>query len=113
MTNPISQYGRLGQPEGFSRSTTEKTDKKTGSLAASDSAGESATLSLGAATAPTPPRASDVVSLSNVAERVKAEPDFDRAKVDAIKHAIQNGQYPLNPRRIAESFVAIEQMIRD
>jgi negative regulator of flagellin synthesis FlgM len=44
---------------------------------------------------------------------VKDEPDFDRAKVEAIKQAIHNGQYPLNPRRIAESFVAIEQMIRD
>jgi anti-sigma28 factor (negative regulator of flagellin synthesis) len=34
-------------------------------------------------------------------------------KVDAIKQAIQDGQYPLNPRRIAESFYAIEQMIRE
>jgi negative regulator of flagellin synthesis FlgM len=42
-----------------------------------------------------------------------AEPDFDRAKVDSIKQAIQDGQYPLNPRKIAESFHAIEQMIRE
>jgi hypothetical protein len=43
--------------------------------------------------------------------RLKQEPDFDRVKVDSIKDAIANGQYPLNPRRIAESFVALEQMI--
>ena len=42
-----------------------------------------------------------------------AEPDFDRAKVEAIKQAIAQGQYPLDPKRIAESFVAIERMIRD
>jgi negative regulator of flagellin synthesis FlgM len=42
-----------------------------------------------------------------------AEPDFDRVKVESIKQAIQYGQYPLNPRKIAESFHAIEQMIRE
>jgi negative regulator of flagellin synthesis FlgM len=42
-----------------------------------------------------------------------AEPDFDRVKVESIKKAIQDGQYPLNPRRIAESFQALEQMISE
>jgi len=112
MTNPISQYGRLAQPEGFSRTAADKTDKKTGSLLSSASAAESAAVSTGPATA-NAAQQGDVLSLSNVSQRLKAEPDFDRVKVDAIKHAIQNGQYPLNPRRIAESFVAIEQMIRD
>jgi negative regulator of flagellin synthesis FlgM len=41
------------------------------------------------------------------------EPDFDRVKVESIKKAIQDGQYPLNPRRIAESFQALEQMISE
>jgi negative regulator of flagellin synthesis FlgM len=40
------------------------------------------------------------------------EPEFDRAKVDAIKTAIQQGQYPLDSRRIAENFLAIEKMIK-
>ncbi|MGA0992004.1 MAG: flagellar biosynthesis anti-sigma factor FlgM [Burkholderiaceae bacterium] len=31
--------------------------------------------------------------------------------MDAIKQALQDGSYPLDPRRIAESFVAIERMI--
>jgi negative regulator of flagellin synthesis FlgM len=53
------------------------------------------------------------VGFAEVQKRLKQEPDFDRAKVDAIKDAIQNGQYPLNPRRIAESFVALEQLISD
>jgi negative regulator of flagellin synthesis FlgM len=50
--------------------------------------------------------------LSDVAKKAMAEPSFDRAKVESIKKAIQDGQYPLDSRRIAESFVAIEQMIR-
>jgi negative regulator of flagellin synthesis FlgM len=41
------------------------------------------------------------------------ESDFDRVKVESIKRAIQDGQYPLNPRRIAESFHALEQMISE
>jgi negative regulator of flagellin synthesis FlgM len=53
------------------------------------------------------------LQLSNVAARAMAEPDFDRVKVESIKQAIQDGQYPLNPRKIAESFHAIEQMIRE
>ena len=52
-----------------------------------------------------------MAGFAKVRERIKQEPDFDRSKVDSIKKAIQDGQYPLNPRRIAESFVAMEQMI--
>jgi negative regulator of flagellin synthesis FlgM len=40
-----------------------------------------------------------------------AQPEFDRAKVESIKQAIKDGNYPVNPRRIAESFVALEKMI--
>jgi len=55
----------------------------------------------------------DLTGFGDLRGRINQEPEFDRAKVDAIRHAIQNGQYPLDPRRIAESFVAIEQMISD
>jgi negative regulator of flagellin synthesis FlgM len=55
----------------------------------------------------------DELRLTNVAARAMAEPDFDRVTVESIKQAIQDGQYPLNARRIAESFHAIEQMIRE
>ena len=55
----------------------------------------------------------DQLHLSNVTKRVASEPSFDSAKVASIKQAIQDGQYPLDPRRIAESFHAIEQMIQE
>jgi len=56
-------------------------------------------------------KSEDSLQLSGIAEQVSNEPAFDRAKVDAIKQALQDGSYPLDPRRIAESFVAIERMI--
>ncbi|PUE51607.1 flagellar biosynthesis anti-sigma factor FlgM [Limnohabitans sp. 2KL-51] len=55
----------------------------------------------------------DEVKLSAVAQKAMQEPEFDRAKVEAIKEAIQKGQYPIDTRRIAENFLAIEKMIKE
>ena len=55
----------------------------------------------------------DEVKLSAVAQKAMQEPEFDRAKVEAIKVAIQQGQYPIDTRRIAENFMAIEKMINE
>ena len=112
MTNPISQYGRMAQPEAFSRSAPTKTDKQSNAAPTAEAASETSS-GLAPQVAPQKLNEDNILILSNVAQRVKDEPDFDRNKVEAIKQAIQNGQYPLNPRRIAESFVAIEQMIGD
>jgi len=54
----------------------------------------------------------DEINLRKVAQRMHEEPNFDRKKVDSIRRAIEDGQYPLDPKRIAESFLAIEQMIK-
>ncbi len=53
----------------------------------------------------------DQLVLSEVARRAMAEPGFDRAKVESIKQAIKDGSYPMNSRRIAESFSAMERLI--
>lgn len=103
MTNAISQYGRSGRPDPAVRSSADKPEKKV----AED--GSSAPAVPARAQAP----GDDSVLLTNVAQKVLSEPDFDRAKVESIKQAIAQGQYPLDSRRIAESFVAIERMIRD
>lgn len=56
--------------------------------------------------------AEDQVQLSNVADRAMAAgPDFDAEKVERIKQAIRDGNFPVDSRRIAESFVALERMI--
>ena len=52
----------------------------------------------------------DRVELSVGAQQLSAEPGFDAAKVASIKQAIANGNYPLDARRMAESFVSLEQM---
>ncbi len=101
MTDAISQYGRLSQSDPSLRRALDKLGKKSGETTA-DRPTESA-----------PPAPTDTVMLSKVAEKAMTEPDFDRQKVESIKQAIAQGQYPLDAKRIAESFVAIERMIRD
>jgi negative regulator of flagellin synthesis FlgM len=53
----------------------------------------------------------DQLILSKAAEEALATAEFDEAKVNAIKAALKEGNYPLNERRIAENFLAIEMMI--
>ena len=104
MTDPVSNLGRRAQSDPSVRSAIDKaTPKSTTPDASSAGAAKSSTH------APGP----DALQLTNVTERAMAEPGFDRAKVDVIKQAIKEGNYPLNPRLIAESFHAIEQMISE
>jgi negative regulator of flagellin synthesis FlgM len=58
-----------------------------------------------------PEPAEDRVELSGIDARAMAAPDFDADKVERIKQAIRDGNYPLDARRIAESFVSLERMI--
>ncbi len=53
----------------------------------------------------------DKIDFSAEAARLIAEPGFDAAKVASIKQAIASGNYPIDSKRIAESFVALEKMI--
>ena len=107
MTDAISNYGQRAQSDPSLRSALDKANRKSSSK-------DSVALDSSAPASPTAKTLSpDELHLSNVAARAMAEPDFDRAKVESIKQAIQDGQYPLNPRKIAESFHAIEQMIRE
>ena len=104
MNDAISNYGRMTQSNAAMRSAIDKVENRSPSAAqAKDELAPSLekTASAGA----------DQVSLSNVAQKVMAQPDFDRSKVEAIKQAIKEGNYPVNPRRIAENFVALEKMI--
>ncbi len=115
MTDAISQYGKQNPSDSSVRSQADKA--KRSSAASSGNASSASTASTasteGSDKSASVSRGGDTVSLSNVAQKAMAEPDFDRVKVEAIKQAISQGQYPLDARRIAESFVAIEQMIRE
>jgi negative regulator of flagellin synthesis FlgM len=100
MTDPVSHFGRKAQIESANRQSVAKGEPRTVAAATED---------VTRAAAP----ATDELRLSKVAQQVMQEPEFDRAKVEAIKTAIQQGQYPMDSRRIAENFVAIEKMIKD
>jgi negative regulator of flagellin synthesis FlgM len=103
MSDPISNNARIASPAA-NRSTAAKLDAKP-SAGKSESAVEAKPTP-----APAAPGA-DTVNLSKISQRIKDAPDFDRAKVEAIKTALREGSYPINPSRIAENFVALEKMI--
>ena len=97
MTDPISSYGRQMSVD-LQKSSNPKAERK---LSVATPVKES-------------PSQTDVDRISSgVADLMaQSEPPFDRAKVDRIKQAIQDGQYAIDPKRIAENFVAIERMIK-
>ncbi len=103
MTDSISSYGRRLQTEASRRDALDKTAAKAPPSLLEEAAGKPAPAKVGGG--------HDQLQLSNVAQKAMAEPDFDRAKVESIKQAIQDGQYQINPRKIAESFLAVERMI--
>jgi negative regulator of flagellin synthesis FlgM len=103
MTDSISSYGRRVQTEASRRDALDKAAAKATPSLLEDAAGKPAPAKVGGG--------HDQLQLSNVAQKAMAEPDFDRAKVESIKQAIQDGQYQINPRKIAESFLAVERMI--
>lgn len=104
MTEPIYNKPLRGQTD-LQRPVVDKTKAPTEQAKPFDAAAETAR----AAKAP----GADEFVPTNVVARAQAEPAYDKVKVESIKKAIQDGQYPLDPRRIAESFHALEKLIRD
>ena len=100
MTDPISHFSRMAQMDSNVRQAARAERRQS---TAAGLAGE--------ASAQVAPKG-DEVQLSDVARQAQSEPSFDQAKVESIKRAIQDGHYPLDVRRIAESFVALERMIK-
>ena len=101
MTDPISHFSRMAQMDNTVRQAA-KAEKR-----------QSPTVGLPGGSTAAPVKApTDEVQLSEVARQSLKEPQFDTAKVEAIKRAIQQGQYPIDARRIAEHFVALERMIQ-
>ena len=60
---------------------------------------------------PVPTRATDRNEVGEVSRQALASSDFDAAKVESIRKAIADGQYAIDPKRIAESFIALEAML--
>jgi negative regulator of flagellin synthesis FlgM len=95
MTDPISGARPPGLDNAAARRAQDAPAK------GADEAGKSRAI----------PAPDDELKLSDAAQRAMTAPDVDRAKVDAIKQALAEGRYPIDPKRIAESFMALEKMI--
>ena len=52
----------------------------------------------------------DEVILSEAAKSL-AKAEFDEVKVAQIKAAIRDGNYPIDAKKVAESFASLEKMI--
>jgi len=65
-----------------------------------------------AETAPAPVKVEpSSVEISPALQNSLAEADFDVEKVEQIKAALEQGNYPLNDRKIAESFDPLEKLL--
>jgi negative regulator of flagellin synthesis FlgM len=111
MTDAINPLSRQVATDTLARKAMEKSTKAATLAPTSVGVALTPETEVAASKSAAVAKGADVAGFSAIKARLKQEPDFDRVKVDSIKHAIENGQYPLNPRRIAESFVALEQMI--
>ena len=103
MTDPITQWNRMASANSVERQVAERAEKADQAEKAAESP----------AARPATPAPTDKLELSAVARQASVEPEFDRAKVEAIKRQVEQGLYPLDARRMAESFMALEQMIRE
>ena len=56
-------------------------------------------------------RQTDQVELSDSVVRAIEDATFDEAKVEALRLAIMEGNYPLDAKRIAENMLDLERMI--
>lgn len=69
--------------------------------------------------APAAPTATDRLQLSGEAsglisaqrEIASAEPNLDQVKIDALRAAIANGTYQINPQEIASRLLALERKL--
>jgi len=53
----------------------------------------------------------DNVKLSALTEQALQNAEFDQEKTARIKQAIEQGNYPLDHKRVAESFLSLELLI--
>ena len=111
MTDAINPLSRQVATDTLARKAMEKSTKAATLAPTSVGVALTPETEVAASKAAAVAKGADVAGFSAIKARLQQEPDFDRVKVDSIKQAIESGQYPLNPRRIAESIVALEQMI--
>lgn len=93
----VSGKNGYGNTVVNNRNTTNANAAQTGSVTADTPSDESSvSLSSGAA------------NMKSLTQTLSAEPSFDQAKVDRIKTLIAQGQYTIDPAKIAAKFASME-----
>ncbi len=105
MTDAISNHSRLPTGNTTLRSVSD--------LSTSGSSSKSGSSTSSAPMPSAPSAGADTVSLSNVSLQIAQQSGFDQGKVSSIKQAIQNGDYAIDPRRIAQGFTSLEKLIKE
>ena len=108
MTDAISNHSRV--PTG---NTTLRSVSDLSTSGSSSKSGYSTNSAPTTPTATVPSAGADTVSLSNVSLQIAQQSGIDQGKVSSIKQAIQNGDYAIDPRRIAQGFTSLEKLIRE
>lgn len=101
MTNPINPFNRpAANPVNNSTGKSQSKDS-TEAPASSGNAAVEDTVSLS-------PGSQQVIELQ---QRLNNTPEIDSVKVEAIKQEIAKGNYPLDPEKIAENLINLEQSL--
>ena len=103
MVDFISQVGGNKQVQSPAQQKTPKVGK--GGAGASTASPQTSQV------APPATSGKDELVLTEISQRASSESGFDPKKVEAIKRSIAEGNYPLDARKIAESFSSLENLI--
>jgi len=101
MTNPINPFNRpaTSPVNNNSSKAPSKDSADVGNSGASNAAQDTVSLSRGS---------QQVIELQ---QRLNNTPEIDSVKVEAIKQEIAKGNYPLDPEKIAENMISLEQSL--
>lgn len=80
------------------RNTTNTNAAQTNSVTADTTPSDESSVSL----------SSGAANMKSLTQTLSAEPSFDQAKVDRIKTLISQGQYSIDPAKIAAKFASME-----
>ena len=100
MNNPINPLSRTTSNPVNTNASKASNKEQTESSSTSQATSED-TVSLSAQSQ----------QVSGLQQELKNAPAIDRAKVESIKQEIANGNYPLDPEKIAKNLINLEQSL--
>lgn len=101
MNNPINPLSRASTGSINNNSPKTQANNPASSPTVASPAASSETVSLSQGSQ----------QVSSLQQQLKDSPVIDSAKVEAIKQEIANGNYPLDPVKIAENLISLEQSL--